>query len=89
MRVAAPAAVAPARAARRIAPSHRAARSRCGVSAAGTSTSGDSGWLVYVLKTPLIGLEAAGTLLGGAYPAALEHAVALIVAPDGTVRYSL
>jgi hypothetical protein len=41
-----------------------------------------------VLKTPLIGLEAAGALLGGAYPAALEHAVALIVAPDGTARNS-
>ena len=39
-----------------------------------------------MLKTPLIGLEGLGALLGGAYPTALEHAVALLVAPDGTVR---
>ena len=43
---------------------------------------------MYVLKTPLIGLEAAGALLGRAYPAALEHAVALVVAPDGSVRHA-
>ena len=96
MRAAAPARAAPAAAPRRHPPQHRASRPSRRACSAGASAveslaspqgGAAPGWSVYVLKTPLIGLEAAGALLGGAYPAALEHAVALVVAPDGTARY--
>ena len=53
---------------------------RCGHSVARAAPS--ACWSVHIWKTPLVGLESLGALLGGAYPGLFEHAVVLVSSCD-------
>jgi hypothetical protein len=78
--------------ARRAAPRGSPARAcralrACATPAAAAAAAAAAGWSVHIAKTPLVGLEALGALMGDAYPGAFEHAVVVVAAPDGSVRY--